>query len=317
MNLVVRMEFGSTVYGTRLPTSDTDYKAVYIPPMRDLLLGTQQETIQRKTKVDERAKNGADDIDEEIYSFKKYCDLLKQGQTVAVDMLFVPKQHWLEHDEWLWEKGLVHNRERFLHSGSASFVGYCRQQANKYGIKGSRVAAMRAFRDLLAEFTSHPDMRRLETYWPQLLELTHEHDPSLMSIEIGGIVNYFTCCGRKFGSTQRVAHALKQAQAIVAEYGARALQAEANDNIDWKALSHAVRIANQAVELLSTHHVTFPRPEAEQLLKIRKGELPYQQVAEMVETGIERVEAASAASTLPKTPDHAWIDDFVYSAYRK
>ena len=34
---------------------------------------------------------------------------------------------------------------------SAAFVGYCRQQANKYGIKGSRVAAARKALTLLLE----------------------------------------------------------------------------------------------------------------------------------------------------------------------
>ena len=31
LNLIVKMQFGSHVYGTDLPTSDLDYKAVYLP----------------------------------------------------------------------------------------------------------------------------------------------------------------------------------------------------------------------------------------------------------------------------------------------
>jgi len=65
------MEFGSTVYGTRLPTSDTDYKSIFIPSKRDLYLGRAPETIQHKTKLDATARNTADDVDEESFSLRK------------------------------------------------------------------------------------------------------------------------------------------------------------------------------------------------------------------------------------------------------
>ena len=35
---LVRMQFGSHVYGTNTPASDLDFKAVHLPPARDILL---------------------------------------------------------------------------------------------------------------------------------------------------------------------------------------------------------------------------------------------------------------------------------------
>ena len=45
MNLVVKMKFGSHLYGTSTPLSDIDYKAVYIPEARDIILQRIQGTI--------------------------------------------------------------------------------------------------------------------------------------------------------------------------------------------------------------------------------------------------------------------------------
>jgi hypothetical protein len=41
-------------------------------------------------------------------------------------------------------------------------------------------------------------------------------------------------------------------QRLVTEYGQRALQAERNEGVDWKALSHAVRVGREALELFET-----------------------------------------------------------------
>ena len=37
--------YGSNLYGTALPTSDTDYRGIFIPSMEDLLLGKAEKKI--------------------------------------------------------------------------------------------------------------------------------------------------------------------------------------------------------------------------------------------------------------------------------
>ncbi len=78
---------------------------------------------------------------------------------------------------------------------------------------------------------------------------------------------------------------------------------------------HAVRVASEAYELLMLHHITYPRPEAALLLQIRKGELPYQQVAELIEQGLADLGYAQSKSTLPAEPDRQWAEDFVHDRY--
>lgn len=85
----------------------------------------------------------------------------------------------------------------------------------------------------------------------------------------------------------------------------RAKLAESNDGIDWKATMHAVRIAAEAKELLLTGAITFPRPEAERLIQIRTGQVPYKEVEELIEKGLADIKDAETHSTLSNKPNHS------------
>src|ERR1700691_2658395 len=91
---IVKMQFGSHIYGTNLPTSDLDYKAVHIPVAGDILLQRVKPAISIKTKQDDTKKNTASDIDFESFALQKYMAMLMEGQTVALSMLYTPEQ-WI------------------------------------------------------------------------------------------------------------------------------------------------------------------------------------------------------------------------------
>ena len=67
MDLIVKMKFGSHLYGTATDASDIDYKGIYLPSRRDILLNRVQKCHSFTTGGDQK-KNSPDDIDEEIYS---------------------------------------------------------------------------------------------------------------------------------------------------------------------------------------------------------------------------------------------------------
>src|SRR5690242_851281 len=142
MRRIVRIKFGSHLFGTSTAASDIDFKAVFIPPARDILLQRVRGSISSPRPKAEGEKNYAGEIDEEAYSLQKYLGLVADGQTVAMDMLFAPRWAMVEEPAAEWRE-IERNRARLLTRKAAAFVGYCRQQANKYGIKGSRVAAAR------------------------------------------------------------------------------------------------------------------------------------------------------------------------------
>jgi hypothetical protein len=323
-NIIFRTRFGSHLYGTNTPASDDDWKSVRMPTAREILLGNAKETLAIKDRYNkaEKEKNLPGEYEEESFTLKQYLKLVSEGQTVSLDMLFAPGYMWDKHsvlDFTIWAD-IRANRNRLISKKSGAFVGYCRQQAKKYGIKGSRVAAAREVLNFL--LTLHPNMK-LGEYMVNIDQM-HNLSPNKEHIRIipiqqtsGVIIYYLEVCDRKLQYTSKVSECIKVVDHLVAEYGSRALQAEQNEGLDWKALSHAVRIGEQAIELFDTGFVTFPRPNADFLKVIKKGEVPYKQVAGLIEMNFDAVEAASKASSLPEDVDHEWINQFIVDQYRR
>lgn len=312
--IVVRIEFGSHLYGTSTASSDHDYKSVYIPSATDILLQRVKGSLGHKVKRFEGDKNSAEDTDDELYSLQRYLGLLSEGQTVTIDMLFTPHPLF---ETPLWSE-IRANKNLLLTKRSAAFVGYCRTQANKYGIKGSRVAAakdaMEFFQINLARLGTTAKLHEISDLLPSLVG---EHT-KIIELETtkGNTEHFVDCCNRKvsFGNTIKAAAEIYSR--IYENYGKRARLAQTNEGIDWKALSHAVRVANEALELLSTANVTFPLPNAEHILEIKRGLLPYEQVAEEIEGLLEAVESASEVSTLRDEADQEFIESIVCREYR-
>lgn len=318
MRSIVEIKFGSHLYGTSTPESDLDFKAVHVPDARSILLQRAKGSINEARQKAEKEKNLPGEIDRESYSLQRFLGLASEGQTVALDVLFAPEWSMTMPPAPEWQIVLA-NRDRLLTRKSAAFLGYCRQQANKYGIKGSRVAASRA---ALAALTlgeeQHGTTAKLREMAEAITPLLAEHSTLIDLTSASGVtIKHWDVCGRKMPFTSSIKHARTVMQRLVDEYGHRALQAESQQGVDWKALSHAVRVGNQALELLGTGRVTFPLPNAEYILEVKQGKRPYQEVAGEIEELLEDVEAAAKVSRLPDEPDHAWIEEFVADVYRR
>jgi hypothetical protein len=315
MHLIVEMRFGSHLYGTATPRSDTDTKAVYLPCARDILLQRVRPTLSASSG----SKNARGDTDAEIHSLQRYLALLTEGQTIALDMLFAPDWAMLRTPDLLWRE-VQANTERLVSRRASVFVRYCRQQANKYGLKGSRVAAARLALAVLTEAErTRGTTARLAAAEESVAALVaaNEHTALVDLPSPGGqLIRHLEVCGKKMPFTSSVKTAREVVQKLVEEYGERALQAERNDGADWKALSHAVRVAREAIELFSTGRITFPLASAPELLAIKTGEVDYATVAATIDRLLPEVEAAAARSTLPDEPDLGFIDDLVARAHR-
>ena len=83
MQVIYQTLFGSRLYGTVVEGSDTDYKGIFLPTAEEILLGNPPKVYTNTTQAG---------VDSEFYSLSRYLDLLAQGQTVALDMLFAPAE---------------------------------------------------------------------------------------------------------------------------------------------------------------------------------------------------------------------------------
>ena len=320
MNKIIEIKFGSHLYGTDTPSSDADFKGIYLPTAREIVLERVKRNISTSRPKREFEKNTKDDVDSEIFSLAEYMRLLCDGQTVALDMLFAPDNFQVfKGKEYHLFQTIYDNKDKLLSKGILSFIGYARKQASKYGIKGSRVRAVKNVIDFLNGCDSTLILKDPAIKSELDAFVNFQNDEFIKYVEgldnNGGTVTYFEVCGRKFQFTNNVKYTTAVLTKIYNEYGHRAKLAQENDGIDWKALSHAVRVNFEGQELLKTGHITFPCPNRQLLLDIKTGKLPYKEVEFIIETGLQELEAAQANSLLRDKPDEQWVDDFLYDVY--
>ncbi|QJI10734.1 hypothetical protein GuL6_132 [Buttiauxella phage vB_ButM_GuL6] len=320
--------FGSHLYGLNTPTSDKDYKGIFLPHPRDILLGKAPKTIDTSTG-DKNSKNTVDDVDRQLYSLPKFISLACDGDTVALDMLHADDSKLIANSE-IWQY-IRANRWRFYTTELTGLFGYVRKQAAKYGVKGSRLAALREVYDVLQRIAD------THTEWvgdasgraAQLVEVrtkvgsvsslfpTNEFcrfvtDTTMKS----GCQEFYEVLGRKFQSTITVAEMKKSVYKLWDEYGERARQAEANNGIDWKALSHALRGGMQLVQIYKHGDIVYPLPESDLLKSVKAGNVPFAEVQEKLEEVMGEVERLAAISAYPKEVDREFWNDFIEQVYK-
>ncbi len=323
--VIVKMLFGSRVYGTALPSSDTDFKGIFLPIGRDIVLGRAPSTQNIHTNdPNSGTKNTADDIDIELFSIYRYLELLSQGQTVSLDILFAP-EHNIIQKTTIWDY-ITSHKQFFLNKKCKAAIGYAQAQASKYSLRGYRMLALEhVLGELESEFKDHPHrplensaalrditagLKTLDPQIAQYITFTKEIAPHIPA----GHIEYLYVCGKKAGFTASVKFAYEMFQNTLGGYGDRAKAAK-EGGADWKAMYHAVRITEQTVELLDTGHITFPRPEAPYLLQVRRGERSVAEVSTRIEEGIYRITEAQARSTLPERTDWKAVEELMYKMY--
>lgn len=306
MKKIVRMVFGSHMYGLNTPESDMDYKGIYLPELDELLLGIYAKHIKCSTGND-KSKNTSDDIDDEWYALSEFLKLAMKGETVALDMMHVnPDLVTVELDPeygWIWED-LVANRKMFYTKNLKAYMGYVKRQAAKYGLKGSRIAAMR---EAIASLQEAVDIQRiakreltLQDVWDELPENEYAKKIVLPKHSATGTDQFYEVNAKKYQSTNSVDYTLERIEKGLAGYGARALLAEKNEGVDWKAVSHALRAGFQLRSVLINGTFTYPLAETEYLRNVKSGKLDYKtKVADILENLVDEIDELVLASDLP------------------
>lgn len=296
MKLICKTRFGSHLYGTATPTSDIDIRGVFIPSNREILLG-------RIPKTNKEQEAGNED-DYELFSIHHFVKLACEGQTVAFDMLWTPNHQVVLGDAGhVWAE-LVSLRHKFLSKRMNAFIGYARGQAAKYSLKGQRLSNLEAFLGVLE--SAHGD---------QLLAAVLEKLPrDDERVNVQGVTE-IQIAGKWFGATTQIRYVKDSVQRTIDGYGLRAQASR--EGVDWKAMSHAVRVSLELRELLETREIKFPLERADTLLMIKKGKTSLESVQSMLDTILADVEELAAASDLPTQVDREFWDNWLATTIAK
>lgn len=325
MRVLVKAVAGSHLFGLNTPSSDIDYKGVYIPEADDIILGRIKRSINTSTNPTS-SKNTAEDIDCEFYSLDKFLKMVQEGQTVALELLFTPDEYIIEKDP-LWDK-IVDMRSKFLHKNVTAFIGYAKTQANRYGIRGSRMGTMLDGVNLLksAQETLDNDNARLAWIWDEILEFVEHHEhSSIMNLPANKnmqnvMVEHWEICGRKFDKTLRINHLLTILEKLYGEYGERSRLAQSNSGIDFKAVSHALRVCYQGHKLLQEWYIQLPiKGKMRQfLIDVKTGKLDFTtEVQPKLESMMRELHLLREWSNLPERLDNEFIDGLILKVYRQ
>ena len=309
-DIILKTIFGSHLYGTNTPESDKDYKVIYVPSKREILLNKNLYTSKwEKTKIGD-GKNTKDDIDIEYIPLHQFIKLACQGDTLAMDLLHVQEDLIMEKN-YIWDE-IQQRRKTFYTKNLKAFIGYARKQAAKYGIKGSRLDTCKKIMCILCSVDGN---NRVKTIWDKLPNIEHTEK----SVNKNNIREY-QVCGRKIQETQSCEYAYDIIRRYYHEYGLRAKQAANNENIDWKAISHALRAAFEVLSIYNKGTIKFPLEQKDYLVDIKLGKLDYLQVvAPHLESLIEEIELRSTEIDLPEDVNkeywYAWLYKTIENHY--
>ncbi|AUR85895.1 hypothetical protein NVP1081O_160 [Vibrio phage 1.081.O._10N.286.52.C2] len=307
MKVLFQSLFGSKLYGCDTPESDTDYKTIYQPELCLLLRGRDIKNSVVSTG-NSKGKNTVDDEDQEFIPVQVFMRDFLGGQSYAIELAFNALSNPNDCNDTFLQlcQELTSN---YLTSNVKSMVGYAINQAQKYGIKGTRLNSLIEFKTLVDEHAGDMNQKLkdntalcqklhelVET--DQHVEFLHYHGP--LTTDPAHLLDpAFSVLGKVFGLEIDFTEATKRLDNMVGKYGSRAKQARVSSGNDWKAISHAVRVIDQAIDILDRQELVFPLRNAEFYRDIKLGKYEWEYISEVLSARMRVLEASQLTSTLP------------------
>ncbi|MBQ7585931.1 MAG: nucleotidyltransferase domain-containing protein [Desulfovibrionaceae bacterium] len=306
--------FGSNLYGTEIPGhSDLDIKGIFLPSLEALALQEYMANLNFSTSND-YCKNADRDVDVDLWSLQYWLKkLLPAGDTGALDLLFAPTHAacTLFLDPRLEPVFLTPLRLIDTLNGKAC-AEYALGQAKKYGLKGTKLGALKKVIKTLEE-SSYDHEARLETLASSLVATVN--DPKFCRLESKNDQAMLFLLEKWYPLSLKLGDFFRRMEENYKRYGERALMAEKNQGLDWKAISHGLRAIRENIELVTSGKIIFPLKSREELLQIKQGRIPWEQCENLITEGLQELERLREISALVSKPDLALIDSLILGCY--
>ena len=308
--------FGASLYGTTRPgKSDLDLRGIFLPSRKTLALNKAPKSLHFSTGNNER-QNLAEDVDIDLWSVQHWLlKLLPSGDTGALDLLFSPSHEACTLYRHPALDQVFATPLRLVDTGNGqACAGYSLGQARKYGIKGSRIGALKAVRAWLQTHCPEPQADlRLGEYLDALAASCA--DTRFCSIVTIHDEQALRLCDKLHMSSIRMEEFTRRVEADMSRYGARAEEAERNQGLDFKALSHALRALDQMEELLQTGKIIFPLSTREKLLSVKEGRYSWQELEPQILERLDAVEVLRKNVPFVGTHDLTFAEACVMACY--
>jgi predicted nucleotidyltransferase len=333
--IIFRAIVGSQSYGTSIPTSDIDIKGVYIQDEAEILGFGYKEQLN-VTK------------DETYYEIRRFLELLETANPTVLELLFSPDECVLVKEPEF--QILIDNRDKFLTKKCLhSFGGYAVAQIKKarglnkkmnwekekitrktpldfiYGYDNGKtfpikdwldrnnyvqencgLIGLNHFRDCYALYYDESGAIGFRG-----LAVEESNDIRLSSIpkEIDSKMIIFY---NKDGYSMHCKDYKQYQEWLDNRNTQRYVDIDGhNQQIDGKNLLHCRRLLDTAIEIAKEGVLRVKRPNADYLLKIRKGEVDLDTIINEAEKDIKILDEAYKVCTLPQQSDRELVNSLL------
>lgn len=324
---------GSALYGTATTGSDDDIRAVFLPAAEEVLMGEVSFGLDSNRS---NRRLGAGDIDVSAVSLMRFLALIGRMDMISCEILFAARDPRFrviapsEVFDLVWEA-----RDKLIAGNANAAIGHARQRLGNFfpSSDASLETARRALAildacrgacladdpDRIAELQAIDGIEvvvgRKSRFEPERPweEMTDEERATGRTR--GGAV-YVLVAGKRIGTGHPLEDARRTVARPLSHRQSEKRQHTRGGSIVWKDAYQAVRLLHQAIELHETRALTFPRPEAPLLRRIRAGEIPVPALGEMIDELMARIREAEVRHPFRAEPCRDAHSEVVLEAHR-
>ncbi len=302
---ILKIRAGSHLYGLNTANSDKDYIGIYLNSPEELF-GLNSSEIIDDSIIEklENGKNSKNALDCTYYELRKFCRLALNANPTMLEVLFVNNKNIIEQDQYGQE--LLTHQDLFLSTKiKHSFLGYAFSQKRKSQVKSENLKILHLARETFLNETQNTmlyDFVKKNAGKADFIS----HDNSFP--------DYLIIADLKFNN-QKIKDVLAKINYRINNAANRA-DGMLEHGLDYKFISHTLRLLYEGEELLSTGKLEFPLKQSAQLKAIKMGKMKPIDVMEIIEKKERDIEALYEKSVLPHKADHIGVNNLVTTIYK-
>jgi predicted nucleotidyltransferase len=289
--IIFLIKAGSHFFDLASPTSDTDYRGIYMPSLEEFYNGeSKRKFFERKTLAGNKTgvKNTKEDTDMYLFSYTFFLDLLKRGDFNCMEMLHAPDDKILINSEEMQYLSII--RKTLLVNDISAFLGFIKREYRRYGVNINHYKIQKEFADFLRPYLPHT---KLEDIWSEIKEYAKDDPQIVFTTSLTGNNNRvptLKIAQRMYQNTVKVDYVVKGIDSRLKKYGHRQKNM-AKAGVEFKGLYHALRLIYEANDLYDHGELKFPfdKKRHKVLKSIKDGTAKKNYIFKLIDSEIDKL----------------------------
>lgn len=256
--IIFLIKAGSHFFDLNSPTSDTDFRGIYMPSLEEFHNGeSKRKFFERKTLEGNKTgvKNTKDDTDFYLFSYTFFLDLLKRGDFNCMEMLHAPKDKILINSPEM--ESLTAIRKNILVNDISAFLGFIKKEYRRYGVNINHYKIQEDLANFLRKYPPHT---RLRDIWGDIKEYAKDDTQIIFTTSLTGNNNRVPTvkiAQRFYQDTVKTSYVVDAIDTRLKRYGHRQKNM-AESGVEFKGLYHALRLIYEANDLFDHGEFKIP-----------------------------------------------------------